>query len=158
MKLHLQILTPHGSTTFEHGGPIIRIGRDPACELPLPGEVGRASSWHHARIELATRAATLTDTSSSNGTLLNNRLLDGPRQLQPGDHIQLGYTGASLKVLKLELPALVPADKKRFLSRLRRVGMAGGSAAVRLVTGVVGLIRWKQPTTSAGSGETSSVA
>jgi pSer/pThr/pTyr-binding forkhead associated (FHA) protein len=120
MKLRLQLLTPHGSATFAHSGPIIRIGRDPACELPLQGEVGRASSWHHARIELAAESATLTDTGSSNGTLLNERLVDGPRQLRTGDQIQLGRTGASLKVIELSLPAHTPANEKPRLTWLHR--------------------------------------
>jgi pSer/pThr/pTyr-binding forkhead associated (FHA) protein len=120
MRLRLQILTPHGLTTFEHRGPIIRIGRDPECELPLQGEMGRASSWHHARIDLAAGNATLTDTGSSNGTLLNDRVIDGPRPLQRGDRIQLGYTGTSLKVLDLQLPAQVPAEEKPRRTWLRR--------------------------------------
>lgn len=120
MKLRLQILTPRGSTTFEHGGPIIRIGRDPQCELPLQGEAGRASSWHHACIALAAEGATLTDLGSSNGTLLNDRLIDRPCPLQQGDCIQLGYTGTSLKVLNLQLPAQAPAEEKPRPTWMRR--------------------------------------
>src|SRR4051794_22820401 len=104
MKMRLRLTTASGhSAAFEHAGPVIRVGRDPACELPLEGEAAHSASWHHARIELARGGATLTDTGSSNGTLLNAQPVDGPVGLRAGDRIQLGHTGATLTVTELDV-------------------------------------------------------
>src|SRR5919197_4728529 len=104
MKVRLQITAPQGSsTTFEHAGPSVRIGRDPACELALQGPLSDNVSRQHARIELTPEGATLTDLGSSNGTLLNERAVDRPTPLKPGDTIQMGYTGATVRVLDLDL-------------------------------------------------------
>jgi hypothetical protein len=106
MKICLRIAAGSGTpTTFEHAGPVVRIGRDPDCELSLQGEASTAVSRQHARIELGAGGATLTDLGSSNGTLLNDELLKEPAPLRVGDRIQLGYTGATLTVRELDLEA-----------------------------------------------------
>jgi pSer/pThr/pTyr-binding forkhead associated (FHA) protein len=106
MRLRLSIGAGQGApTTFEHAGPVVRIGRDPACELPLQGTAGDAVSRRHAQIELGDGRATITDVGSKNGTLLNGALLKAPAPLRVGDEIQLGFTGAMLTVLALDLGA-----------------------------------------------------
>jgi hypothetical protein len=128
MKLRLQITTPAGTTAFEHAGPVIRVGRDPACELALEGEAGSSVSRQHARIELAAEGATLTDTGSSNGTLLNDQLLARPLALRAGDRIQLGYTGPVLTVVELDLGAPPLAGSRR-----PWLGLGAGLAAAAAV-------------------------
>ena len=134
MKLRLQIATgDNGSTTLEHAGPLVRIGRDPECELSLQGETGRAVSRIHAQIELTPAGAVLTDAGSSNGTLLNDSLIKKPRQVRPGDRIQLGHTGAMLQVLEIELPsapAPVPPSRTRAPPPGRRRRPPAGAARV----------------------------
>jgi len=104
MNLRLSITAPSGaSTSFEHAGSVIRIGRDSGCELCLQGALGDAVSRQHARIDLTPKGAMLTDVGSSNGTLLNGCLIDGTMRLNVGDRIQMGYTGATLTVLELDL-------------------------------------------------------
>jgi len=126
-------------TTFEHGGPVICIGRDPECDLALQGEAADKVSRQHARIELSAGGATLSDAGSSNGTLLNDRLLKGPAPLRVGDRIQMGYTGATLTVLELDLDAR-PVDQA---TRVRPLLVIGGSgAAVALVVVVVVVVLW----------------
>ncbi len=139
MKLRLQIATPpDGSTTFEHAGPVIRIGRDTSCELALGGEANRSVSSHHARIDLAADGAMLADTNSSNGTLLNDRAIEKPMPLRVGDRIQLGYTGPTLTVCELDLS--VAADRPALAPRPLWIGIgAGVVAASVLVLGVVWL-------------------
>ncbi len=100
-------------TTFEHAGPVIRIGRDPACELALQGEACDAASRQHARIEMGTGRATLSDVGSSNGTLLNGDPLKGPAPLRVGDQMQMGFTGALLTVLALDLSPTRPRKADR---------------------------------------------
>ena len=90
-------------TTFGHGDPVIRIGRDPDCELLLQGQAGDLVPRQHACIELSAVGATLTDIGSSNGTLLNDKLLKEPATFRVGDRIQMGFTGTTLSVLALDL-------------------------------------------------------
>jgi predicted component of type VI protein secretion system len=114
MMIRLSIAAGTGApTTFEHPGPMIRIGRDPACDLALRGEADDVASRHHARIELGAGRATLTDAGSSNGTLLNGDPLKGPARLRVGDQIQMGFTGALLTVLALDLNPTRPRKSGR---------------------------------------------
>jgi pSer/pThr/pTyr-binding forkhead associated (FHA) protein len=110
VKIQLQITTKGGkTTTFVHPGPTIRIGRDPECELVLEDEAADTVSRQHACIELAPNGATVRDLGSSNGTRLNGQPVNEPVPMRAGDAVQLGFTGAVLKVTQLELaPDLVP--------------------------------------------------
>jgi hypothetical protein len=114
MKIRLQINTAERAFPFEHVGPVVRIGRDPACELRLDGAAGDAVSRQHARIDLDKDGATLADSGSSNGTLLNDKPVEAPTALHVGDRIQMGYTGAMLTVVDLDhTPPFVPAQPAR---------------------------------------------
>ena len=109
MKLRLQPLgSAASSPPFEHGGPVVRLGRDPGCELALGGEDNRAVSWQHARIELTHQGAYLTDLGSSNGTFVNEVRLSGRTPLRPRDVIRLGLSGPELRVVELDLSAARP--------------------------------------------------
>jgi hypothetical protein len=104
MRLRLRITSPGGDTSsFEHSGPSIRIGRKPGCELELGGADNQSISREHARIDLAAKGATLVDLGSINGTLLNDRRIPGPKPLRVGDRIRLGTTGATLTVVELDV-------------------------------------------------------
>src|SRR5579871_6692994 len=81
---------------FEHTGPVIRIGRDESCELCLKDAFAKSVSRNHARIDIRSTGATITDAGSSNGTLLNGKPLRDSSPLVAGDIIQMGYTGAIL--------------------------------------------------------------
>jgi pSer/pThr/pTyr-binding forkhead associated (FHA) protein len=141
MKIRLSIAVGSGGpTTFEHAGPVIRIGRDPDCDLALQGEAADKVSRQHARIDLSAGGATLTDLGSSNGTLLNGGMLAGSAPLRVGDRIQLGFTGATLTVLQLDLDA--PAVGKAV--RVRPALLIGSVAAVALVI-VVALLWPRKP-------------
>jgi pSer/pThr/pTyr-binding forkhead associated (FHA) protein len=106
MRLRLKVAPPTGqASTFEHAGPVIRIGRDSGCELELRGEASQSVSREHARIDLRAEGAILADLGSSNGTLLNDERLSSPRPIRVGDRIRLGYTGATLTVVDLDLTA-----------------------------------------------------
>ena len=136
MNIRLSIDTGSGlPTAVEHAGPIIRIGRDSDCELPLQGEACSAVSRQHARIKLSADGATLADLGSRNGTLLNEVKLEGPAPLRVGDRIQLGFTGATLTVLALDLSATRPGKA----GRLPRPLLIGSIAAaiVVFVSGVI---------------------
>jgi hypothetical protein len=147
MKIRLQINTAERAFPFEHAGPIVRIGRDPACELRLDGAAGDAVSRQHARINLDKGGATLADSGSSNGTLLNDKRVEAPTLLHVGDRIQMGYTGALLTVLELDhTPPLGPAPPARAW-QLPLAGLA--VAALLLLVLAVVLTRRSAPTDAA---------
>jgi hypothetical protein len=142
MNIRMNITTPSGAPRpFEHPGPVVRIGRDPAGELVLAGDDGKAVSWNHARIDLGAGGASITDLGSSNGTLLNYRKIEQPMPLRKGDLVHLGYTGATLQVVDLDLPAVVPPPAPQPLPRTGILA-AGVVAAVLLLAGIVFLVVW----------------
>ena len=110
MKICLKVTTPaHRTRLFEHAGPVVRIGRDASCELPLAGEdAGKAASTWHARIDLSPNGALLIDTASTNKTFHNNEQIETPTALKVGDRIQIGYTGSTLDVVDLDLTPSAP--------------------------------------------------
>jgi predicted component of type VI protein secretion system len=87
---------------FEHGGPTIHIGRDPACELALDNN-HEGVSWRHCRIDCTPGGFILEDLGSTNGTYVNVQRLQAPRRLQVGDAISLGQHGPQLRVAALDL-------------------------------------------------------
>jgi pSer/pThr/pTyr-binding forkhead associated (FHA) protein len=118
MKIRLKIISPGGqSRVFEHEGDALCVGRDPSCELLLEGDEGTAASRQHARIELAPSGATLVDLGSANKTQHNEQVVQRPTPLRPGDRVQIGFTGAQLVVLDLDLtrPAAKPGVNRRVL-------------------------------------------
>lgn len=117
MKLKLQIRPPSGAAfEFQHGGPVVRIGRDPGADLALDSAQDNVS-WEHARVTLTDKAATLTDLGSTNGTFLNgSRDRVKTCALKIGDELQLGQTGPRLRVIELQLAngaTVPPAEPRR---------------------------------------------
>ncbi len=128
MKIHLHILfRPGEALTFEHRGPMVRIGRDPRGELVLEGEMSQLVSWNHAQIELRTTGARLSDLGSTNGTFVNDRRIAEWASVKVGDQIQLGHTGPTLKVIELDLS--VKPD-------YRTAGSSAGDGAVVRLPGI----------------------
>ena len=145
MKIRLSIAAGSGvQTTFEHTGPVILIGRDPDCELALQGEAADMVSRQHAQIELSADGASLSDAGSSNGTLLNDVPLNGPAELHVGDRIRMGYTGATLTILELDLAPAAPKSAARVW-----VPVVGGTAAALAVIAVLVVVFWPKPKTGA---------
>jgi hypothetical protein len=142
MKIRLSIAAGSAvSTTFEHPGPVVRIGRDPACELALQGEASNSVSRQHAQIELSDDGATLTDLGSSNGTLLNGRLLQGAAPLRVGDQIQMGFTGATLSVLALDLAPEAAPKAARLPPAVLFGSVAAAALVVLLLVGAVWFVK-----------------
>jgi hypothetical protein len=155
MKIRLSIAAGSGApTTFEHAGPVIRIGRDPDCELALRGEAADRASRQHARIELSAGGVILTDLGSTNGTRLNEQLLKGPGRLRVGDRIHIGYLGATLTVVELELPAPPAVGRP---TRKRPVLVMSAAAAALLVVALA-IVLWPSRPKGADEGAPESVA
>ena len=65
------------------------IGRSRDCDIVLD-DVG--VSRRHAEIRPGADGWTIADLGSTNGVLLNGKLLGGSEPLQPGDRVELGST------------------------------------------------------------------
>jgi hypothetical protein len=66
---------------------LIRIGRDPRCEIHLPSQ---NISRFHAQVEWKDTGFQISDLGSTNGTYVNRRLIKEPTRLKIGSTIQLG--------------------------------------------------------------------
>lgn len=69
-------------------GACARIGRDPVCEVTLPGDP--TVSRVHAVISLVGAQLRLADAGSRNGTMLNGRPAVGDLEVRAGDRIMVG--------------------------------------------------------------------
>jgi hypothetical protein len=63
------------------------LGRGERAEIRLQDPFASGS---HARVYEQGGALVLEDLGSTNGTYLNEELLDSPRPLHPGDHVRIG--------------------------------------------------------------------
>ncbi len=63
------------------------LGRGDRAEVRLEDPF---ASSRHARVYRQGGAVVLEDLDSTNGTYLNEELLDSPRPLHPGDHVRIG--------------------------------------------------------------------
>ncbi|MBS0559469.1 MAG: SpoIIE family protein phosphatase [Proteobacteria bacterium] len=71
--------------------PGVTVGRQPPCEVVIPAvEVSR----RHARIDIASQRATLTDLGSTNGTFLDGTRIAGPTPLVNGSLVSFGSVTA----------------------------------------------------------------
>ena len=60
------------------------LGRTPDCEITMPGP---RISRHHARLYLEDEALIIEDLGSTNGSLVNGKLLEGKQVLRNGDEL-----------------------------------------------------------------------
>jgi predicted component of type VI protein secretion system len=89
-----------------------RIGRDAKCHLrPASDDVSR---MHCALIQHPDGRVFLRDYGSSNGTILNRRMLvHGEMQLEDGDTIEVGPLMFRLKIVKAEAAAAAAAPAEQ---------------------------------------------
>ncbi|MBN2393557.1 MAG: FHA domain-containing protein [Anaerolineae bacterium] len=67
--------------------PIVVLGRDPQCDIPLSAPT---VSWHHAHITRMPQGHVITDQHSANGTFVNGQRIDTAYTLRQGDTVQVG--------------------------------------------------------------------
>lgn len=139
--MHLRIIAPDGSRSEKVvDAAIVRLGRDPACELAFDAAVYPKVSGEHARIERTASGLILTPRSQSNKTLLNDQPISQPAALKVGDRIRLGYSGPTVEIVSqektssAEFGATVQAES-RHLELLR-----GSMAAQRFEIGEGGIL------------------
>lgn len=145
MRLRLLVTTSHGDgTEWHHDGHSFVIGRSPDCQLSIPDETAQVVSWQHARIELYSDHAIVTDLKSTNGTWLNGVQIRGPVRLGLADEIRLGQTGPRLIVRsfgpsapsvaqELSNPAVIPVQPIVEQHMRQRTGVAWPALFVGLL-------------------------
>jgi len=69
-------------------GTAIEIGRSPAAEISMPEVL--SISRTHARLDHRGSQVVVEDLGSTNGTYINDRLIEGPAVLKSGDRFQVG--------------------------------------------------------------------
>jgi FHA domain len=79
---------------YDLGGDVV-LGRGDTAEIRLNDPF---ASSRHARIYEQGRILAIEDLGSTNGTYLNEELLDGPRPLHPGDRVRIGDSEFTLEV------------------------------------------------------------
>jgi len=79
---------------YDLGGDVV-FGRGERAEIRLNDPF---ASSRHARIYEQGRILVIEDLGSTNGTYLNEELLDGPRPLHPGDRVRIGDSEFTFEV------------------------------------------------------------
>jgi hypothetical protein len=79
---------------YDLGGDVV-LGRGDTAEIRLEDPF---ASSRHARVYEQGRILVIEDLGSTNGTYLNEELLDGPRPLHPGDRVRIGDSEFSFEV------------------------------------------------------------
>ncbi|MCA9524275.1 MAG: FHA domain-containing protein, partial [Myxococcales bacterium] len=106
-------------------GPYTRIGRHPSQDVQV---LDRLVSKEHCIIEYKNGHYVMTDLTSRNGTLVNNRVVDRPVILSNGDNITLGSTQLVYIAQPTEEVALsrVTIDPQEPLSPMRSAVVTSG--------------------------------
>jgi hypothetical protein len=79
---------------YDLGGDVV-LGRGDTAEIRLDDPF---ASSRHARVYEQGRILVIEDLRSTNGTYLNEELLDGPRPLHPGDRVRIGDSEFAFEV------------------------------------------------------------
>jgi hypothetical protein len=79
---------------YDLGGDVV-FGRGDTAEIRLNDPF---ASSRHARVYEQGRILVIEDLGSTNGTYLNEELLDGPRPLHPGDRVRIGDSEFAFEV------------------------------------------------------------
>jgi pSer/pThr/pTyr-binding forkhead associated (FHA) protein len=84
----------------------IAIGRDPGCDIPLDDDT---VSTRHAQLTYHHGQWWLDDLASTNGTMLNETMVNMPTVITSGDDIKCGITSL---VVTLSPEVIVPPTQK----------------------------------------------
>jgi hypothetical protein len=79
---------------YDLDGEVV-LGRGDTAEIRLDDPF---ASSRHARVYAQGRILAVEDLGSTNGTYLNEELLDGPRPLHPGDRVRIGDSEFTFEV------------------------------------------------------------
>ena len=95
---------------LETEGISIRLGRDPACEIPVDAARCKMVSALHARIDAEDGKFVVVHLSRNNRTLLNDAVVATQGRIQAGDRLRLGLTGPTIEFFSIEPMPRASAD------------------------------------------------
>src|SRR5690348_1547058 len=81
---------------------VVRIGRGPDCDVQFDPRLDGRVSTHHAEIRFEDGHYVVLDIGSSNGTLVNGKLVRS-RKLRSGDRIVFGAQGGPEVKFEIDL-------------------------------------------------------
>jgi pSer/pThr/pTyr-binding forkhead associated (FHA) protein/S1-C subfamily serine protease len=131
---YLRLIDSVTHAVAEIRDPVARLGRSPDCRVVVTGPAAGVVSALHAELRFGDGEWRLVDLGSRNGTYVNDRRLDAPVAVQPGDVIGLGESGPRFEIAAVtELPPLPPTLPER-------PGLPAGDRAygITLLDGVSG--------------------
>src|SRR4051812_10341264 len=97
---------------------VIRIGRGPDCDVRFDARLDGRVSTHHAEIRFDDGHYLVVDVGSSNGTLVNGKLVR-QQKLRSGDKIVFGAQGGPEVKFEIDDTALRPAPPRNGAHPLR---------------------------------------
>ena len=92
--------------------PLIRIGRDPSCEVALDPVTYRKVSSLHAQLKRLGDEFELAPLSKSNQTLVNDVPVDRAVRVKVGDRIRLGFTGPTIEIISAARESPLPRSAR----------------------------------------------
>jgi ABC transport system ATP-binding/permease protein len=101
INVRVRLSSGDAATASESCGDIVRLGRNPDCEIAIDPIAFPMVSGFHAQIESKGRGFVLVHLSQSNKTLVNDSAVDGPVPVRAGDRIRLGITGPAFEILSI---------------------------------------------------------
>jgi pSer/pThr/pTyr-binding forkhead associated (FHA) protein len=139
MTVHVRLVGPAGEAIREVTVSAFpaRIGRDPAAEVSIGDHEFPVVSGLHAEIDHTPAGLVLTPRSPKNLTLLNDRPVDGPVALAPGDRVRLGATGPTVLVVAIEPELAEPSEELPAPVRRPARRKPRARSAVMLVAGLL---------------------
>ena len=119
-KLYVENGPDRGKSYVITGEGPFFAGRDPAAQVPLLDEM---ASRRHFQVEFRNNVYHVRDLGSSNGTLLNGRMIKDVAPLSPNDRIEVGET--RITFVDERKPTLIGSEIAgyRILDRVGRGGM-----------------------------------
>ena len=89
-------------------GAVVRLGRDPTCEVHFDEKQFPKVSGLHAQLEPMGKQLVVRHLSRSNATLVNGKPIEGVSAMGRGDVLRLGFTGPEIVVERILALAAEP--------------------------------------------------
>jgi len=105
---YLRLIDSVTHDVTEVSDPVARLGRSPDCRVVVGGPRAGVVSALHAELSYEDGAWRLADLGSRNGTYVNDRRLEAPVVLGPGDVIGLGESGPRFEIAAVTERASLP--------------------------------------------------
>lgn len=131
--MKLRIVEPDDRTRdLKVDARVVRLGRDPACEVAFDPAKFAMISGLHAELRRDHTTVRLVHRSRSNRTLLNDTPIEREAVVRAGDRIRLGFTGPTVVIV--ELPADSEGERSApVVAAARSLALDSDAGATRMV-------------------------